>query len=50
MPPVSSASILSVRRTVADTWATAAVPSTGPIRPIIATASSGRLMSSPKKL
>ena len=47
MPPVSPDGIRSVRRTVAPVSDTADTPSTGPIRPIIATASSGSVASSP---
>jgi hypothetical protein len=48
MPPVSSSSMYVVRLTVASTASTDETASTGPMRPIIAPASSGSVASSPR--
>ena len=48
MPPVSLGSMRSVRRTLASMPVAALAPSTGRIRRIIATASSGSFVSSPR--
>ena len=50
MPPVSVEGMWSVRRTVADTRAVAAVDCTGPIRPIMPGAVSGSLALSPSSV
>ena len=50
IPPVSDSGMRSVRRTLADTFPVALTDSTGPMRPIIPTDSSGRDASSPNRV